>query len=209
MKIAVVDDHELVAEGIASILKYNKEYEVEKFNNASSIIEVTDAGKEYDIYIIDLELPDMDGFVLIETIREHNPEAKVVVNTVHDELWTLRKLLSAGVNAIIYKSCKRDEILTAINEIIKGNNYYCEAVMNAMKEVNDASNFPTSRELDVLYRIAQGKTTREIAADLFVSDNTVEAHRKSLFQKLDAVNMVDLVVKAIAKGYIKTSGSIR
>ena len=61
----------------------------------------------------------------------------------------------------------------------------------------------------MLYQIAQGKTSREIAAALFVSDNTIEAHRKALFQKLGAVNAVDLIVKAVDKGYIKKSGVIR
>ena len=209
MKVAIVDDHELIIEGIASILKSNGKFKVEKFFDASTIIKEMETGKVYDFYIIDLELPDVDGFVLIEMIRVHDPVAHIIVNTVHDELWTLRKLLSREVNAIVYKSGKGEEIVTAINEIVKGNNYYCEAVRNAMAKVEDASCFPTLRELDVLYRIAQGKTTREIAADLFVSDNTVEAHRRSLFHKLGAVNMVDLVVKAIAKGYIKKSGSIR
>lgn len=209
MKIAVVDDHELIIEGIISTLKNNAEYKVEKFGDATALAKKMDAGKDYDIYIIDLELPDLDGFALINLIRVRNPQARIIVNTVHDELWTLRKLLTCDVNAIIYKSGRRDEIIKAIDAILNGKNYYCEAVNNVISEVADASKFPTSRELEVLSRIAQGKTSREIAADLFVSDNTVEAHRKSLFQKLEAVNVADLVVKAIAKGYIKKSGAIR
>lgn len=209
MKIAVVDDHELIIEGIVSTLKINGEYKVEKFCDATALKKKMDAGKNYDIYIIDLELPDMDGFVLIDLIRARYPQAHIIVNTVHDELWTLRKLLSCDVNAIIYKSGKRDEIIKAIDAILNGNKYYCEDVKNVINEVADATQFPTARELEVLSRIAQGKTSREIASDLFVSDNTVEAHRKSLFQKLGAVNVADLVVKAIAKGYIKKSGEIR
>ncbi len=209
MKIAVVDDHELIIEGIVSTLKNNAEYKVEKFGDATALAKKMDAGKDYDIYIIDLELPDLDGFALINLIRVRNPQARIIVNTVHDELWTLRKLLTCDVNAIIYKSGRRDEIIKAIDAILNGKNYYCEAVKNVINEVADASKFPTARELEVLSRIAQGKTSREIAADLFVSDNTVEAHRKSLFQKLEAVNVADLVVKAIAKGYIKKSGAIR
>lgn len=209
MKIAVVDDHELIREGVNTILTNNGATCVDKFSTASELISAMDAGQSYDFHIIDLELPDLDGFVLIEMIRAHNPVAHIIVSTVHDEIWTLRKLLARDVNAIIYKSGDGNEIVTAINEILEGNNYYCEDVNKTLKEAGDNSIHPSSREFEVLYQIAQGKTSREIAAAMFVSENTVEAHRKSLFSKLGAVNGVDLIVKAIGKGYLKKSGIIR
>ena len=97
----------------------------------------------------------------------------------------------------------------AINEILKGNNYYCDAVHKALKSACDNSVHPSSRELEVLYQIAQGKTSREIAAAMFVTENTIEAHRKALLSKLGAVNVADLIVKAIERGYIRKSGVIR
>lgn len=206
MKIAVVDDHELIREGINTILTNNGATCVDKYPAAMDLISVMDAGQSYDFYIIDLEFPDLDGFVLIEMIHARNPVAHIIVSTVHDEIWTLRKLLARDVNAIIYKSGDGNEIVTAINEILKGNNYYCEAVNKALKLAGDNSLHPSSRELEVLYQIAQGKTSREIAAAMFVSDNTIEAHRKALFSKLGAVNVADLIVKAIDKGYLKKSG---
>lgn len=209
MKIAVVDDHELIREGINTVLNNNGATCVDKFHSASQLVSVMDAGQSYDFYIIDLELPDIDGFVLIEMIRARNPVAHIIVSTVHDEIWTLRKLLARDVNAIIYKSGNGNEIVTAINEILDGNNYYCEAVHKALQTAGDNSIHPSTRELEVLYQIAQGKTSREIAAAMFVSENTVEAHRKSLFAKLGAVNGVDLIVKAIGKGYLKKTGIIR
>lgn len=209
MKIAVVDDHELIREGINTILTNNGATEVDKFRTASQLVSMMDAGKSYDFYILDLELPDLDGFVLIEMIRARNPVAHIIVSTVHDEIWTLRKLLARDVNAIIYKSGEGNEIIAAINEILDGNNYYCEAVHKALHAAGDNSMHPSTRELEVLYQMAQGKTSREIAAAMFVSENTVEAHRKSLFAKLGAVNGVDLIVKAIGKGYLKKTGIIR
>ena len=95
------------------------------------------------------------------------------------------------------------------HEILKGNNYYCEEVHKVLKVAGDKSIHPSSRELEVLYQISQGKTPREIAASMFVTENTIEAHRKSLFSKLGAVNVADLIIKAIEKGYLKKSGIIR
>ena len=202
MKIAVVDDHDLVREGLNAILSGNGADKVEKYSTAMELISQLDAGKSFDFYILDLELPDLDGFVLIEMIRARNPVAHIIISTVHDEVWTLRKLLARDVNAIIYKSGDGNEIVTAIHEILKGNN-------ETLKTAGDSNEHPSTRELEVLYQIAQGKTSREIAAAMFVTDNTVEAHRKALFAKLGAVNVADLIVKAIAKGYLKKSGIMR
>jgi len=206
MKIAVVDDHVLICEGLNAVLQHNGVTHVSLYSTAMALISDLNSGLAYDFYIIDLELPDLDGFVLIEMLRVRNPVAHIIVSTIHDELWTLRKLLSRDVNGIIYKSGDSNEIVTAMNEIINGNNYYCESVHEALAAASDSSLHPTAREFEVLYHIAQGKTTREIAAIMFVTDNTVEAHRKSLFQKLGAVNVADLIVKAIDKGYLKRGG---
>lgn len=209
MKIAVVDDHELIREGINSILVSNGALRIDKYGTATELVAAMDSGQSYDFYIIDIELPDLDGFVLIEMIRARNRVAHIIVSTVHDEIWTLRKLIAHQVNAIIYKSGDGMEIIVAIEEILNGNNYYCEEVNKALKAAGDNSLHPSNRELEVLYLIAQGKTSREIASTMFVSENTVESHRKALFTKLGAVNGVDLIVKAISKGYLKMSGMKR
>lgn len=206
IKIAIVDDHELIREGLSSILMNHGAANIEKFSTATALIKELDTGNEFDFYVIDLELPDIDGFVLIEMIRARIPLAHIIVITIHDEIWTLRKLIYRDVNAIIYKNGEGNEIVTAIKEIINGNNYYCEAVHKELEAAADSSLHPTSRELEVLYQIAHGKTSREIAAAMFVSENTIEAHRKSLFTKLGAINVADLIVKAINKGYLKQDG---
>lgn len=203
MKIAVVDDHDLIREGMNAVLTNNGANFVDKYSTSSELISSMDLGKGYDFYIIDLELPDIDGFVLIEMIRARNPQANIIVSTVHDEIWTLRRLIAKDVSAIVYKSGDGNEIIDAINEILEGNKYYCEEVQNALKIATDSSMHPSARELEVLHQIAQGKTSREIAAAMFVSDNTVEAHRKALFSKLGAVNVADLIMKAINMGYLK------
>lgn len=205
LRIAVVDDHDLIREGLNTVLVNHGVSDVEKFNSATGLVSDLDAGKAFDFYIIDLELPDIDGFVLIEMIRARNADAQIIVSTAHDEIWTLRKLLARNVNAIIYKSRDGDEFITAINEILAGKKYYCEEVTKALAIASDSSLHPTARELEVLRQIAQGKTSREIAAAMFVSDNTIEAHRKALFAKLGAVNVADLIVKALTKGYLDKS----
>ena len=202
LKIAILDDHELIREGLCQILDSNGAEDIERFGTGNALISSIDEGNGFSLFIIDLELPDIDGFELISNIRHRNEDSRIIVSTVHDEIWTLRRLLSCKVNAIIYKSAGSGEIIKAIKEILDGSVYYCSEVREALSIADDKSLHPSSRELEVLRLIAIGKTTREIADALFVSDNTVESHRKALLSKLGAVNVADLIMKSIAKGYV-------
>lgn len=203
VKIAIVDDHDLLREGLNAVLSNHGATGIGKYGTATSLLEALDSGEEYDLFIIDIELPDMDGFELIGLVRKRNPKARIMVSTVHDEIWTLRKLMAKEVDAIVYKTCDGKEIVKALEEILSGERYYCEAVSKVIGEAADTSRHPTERELEVLGQIAEGKTSREIAASMYVTENTVEAHRKALFNKLGAVNAADLIVKAIERGYLK------
>ena len=207
VNIAVVDDHDLIREGVSAVLLKNGVTNISKYGYSGALIDNLKKGESFDIYIIDLELPDIDGFALIEAIRAYNPMSRIVIITVHDEIWTLRKLLANDVNAIIYKSGDSSEIITAINEVLDGKNYYCKDVSKILKMADDSLQAPTPRELEVLNEIAQGKTSREIAAAMFVSINTIEAHRKSLFVKLGAINVADLIFKSMESGYLRKRSS--
>lgn len=205
MKIAVVDDHDLIREGLNAVLVSHGFTNILKFGTSMSLLESMDNGEAFDFFIIDLELPDIEGLVLIEMVRAGNPEAKIIVSTGHDEIWTLRKLLARNVDGIIYKSSDGNDIVAAIKAILNGTSYYCEEVQKSLESASDGSLHPSSRELEVLSLIAQGKTSREIAASMYVSENTIEAHRKALLSKIGAVNVADLIVKSIEKGYLKKS----
>ncbi len=145
LKIALVDDHDLVREGLNAVLVSNGASHVDKFGSGTALIESADSGKTYDFLCIEPALPDIDGFVLIEMLRARNPEAQIIVSTVHDEVWTLRKLLSRDVNAIIYKSGDGNEIVEAIFEIMDGHKYYCTEARKTLQAAEDNSIHPTSR----------------------------------------------------------------
>ncbi|MDE6560086.1 MAG: response regulator transcription factor [Muribaculaceae bacterium] len=206
IKIAVVDDHDLIREGLNAVLVSHGMTHVHKFGTATDLLASMDNGEIFDFFIIDLELPDIEGLILIEMVRARKPEAKVIVSTVHDEIWTLRKILACDVDGIIYKSSDGNDIVEAIKAILNGTRYYCEEVRNSLDSASDNSLHPSSRELEVLCQIAQGKTSREIAASMYVTENTIEAHRKALLSKIGAVNVADLIVKSIHKGYLKKNG---
>ena len=163
----------------------------------------------FHIYITDLELPDIDGFELIRNIKENDPQAKIVVCTMHEEIWIVNKLKHPNINAVVFKSSGTEALREAVRAVMLDENYYCQRYQQLYKEKSRTEDetelpdmLPTSRELDVLKAIAQGMNTHEISRHLFISENTVEWHRKNLMLKFAARNATDLVIKALTKGYL-------
>ena len=166
------------------------------------------SSQPFDLYILDVELPDASGFELIDRIREKHPEARIIINTMHDEMWNISRLLQMKVSSVILKSSNIQEVKQAILTVLSGKQYFCDHFESLCRKLKntDTGIFPndvlTTREMDVLQAIADGLNTNEIAELLHLSDNTIESHRKRLMLKLNARNAVDLVMKAISKGII-------
>lgn len=201
LSIAIVDDHEVVLEGIKSYMERNHIEHVETFKTGQSLLDRISV-KYFDIYIVDIELPDMEGANLIDEIRHLYPHAKIIVNTIHEEMWVVRKMTEKQVDGVIYKSGQLEQLIEAIIIVSDGRQYFCskfKKMSNRNKLQNDVL---SKREVDVLQAIAQGYSTKEIARNLYISENTVETHRQNLFSKLKAHNMADLIIKAISCGYI-------
>ena len=185
MSIAVIDDHDVVLEGLCGFLLKKGYPHVEAFHSANELLRRIPQ-QQYDIYIVDIELPDMNGGDFIDCIRAIHPAARIIVNTMHEEIWIVNTT----------------QMLAAIKAVSRGEQYFCQKFKRFATENNTKMEHPTKRENEVLQEIAKGKSTLEIASALYISENTVETHRQSLFKKLEAHNVAELMVKAIARGYI-------
>ena len=206
--ILLVDDHELILQGIKRIIN--------TIPVLASVDAVTSGLRaelislcKYDIYVLDVELPDMDSFALVEQIRKKNENAYIIMNTMHEEIWIVNKLRHPDINAVVFKSSGTEALREAVRAVMVDENYYCQRYQQLYKEKSRPDDetelpdmLPTSRELDVLKAIAQGMSTHEISRHLFISENTVEWHRKNLMLKFAARNATDLVIKALTKGYL-------
>lgn len=206
--VLLIDDHDLILQGIKYIV--DQIPDINRFCTASSGEETEKwlSNQLFDLYILDLELPDISGFDLIDRIREKDADARIIVNTMHDEIWNVSRLIQMEVSSVILKSSNIQEVKQAILTVLSGKRYFCnhfEQLQRKLKNT-DTGQFPsdvlTNRELDVLQAIADGLNTNEIAELLHLSDNTIESHRKRLMLKLNARNAVDLVMIAISKGII-------
>ena len=206
--VLLVDDHALILQGIKFIVDGMSG--VGEVCTASSAAEAIALIKEksFCVCLLDIELPDLSGFELLEIIRERCPGSRIIVNTMHEETWIVKKLLRMGVDGVILKSADTNEIRNALESVLRGEKYFCEGFNKIRKRLRFSINAPdyrsllTNREIDVLKAIASGMQTKEIAERLHVSVNTVETHRKSLFMKFEVRNSVELVLKAINNGII-------
>ena len=203
----LVDDLYFVLHGLNLIFEFSLS-EINFIFNVSSGIEALSLIdiQPFELFLLDVELPDMSGIDLIASIRKKQPKARIMVNTMHEEIWFVRSLLQCNLDAILFKSIDSRQVVDAVHAVLQGKKYFCPYVervrLQLKSQEKNRKNELTLRELDVLKLLSEGKSTQEIAQELCVSANTVDTHRRHLMEKLDARNVVDLVVIAISRGII-------
>ena len=201
-RLLIIEDHNIVALGLKTLLsEHDFLSEIDSVSTAKRAIELT-VIHPYDLYIIDVELPDMTGIELIKSLKTLSPDSAFIFHTIHDEFWTLRQMINSGADGIVMKSDDPSELVTAIDKVMDGGSYFSSHYRQACEQMEQFQAL-SSREIEVLRLIAEGLMTRDIAERLFVSENTIEFHRKRIMRKLGASNMAQLVKEGIARGYIK------
>ncbi|MBI2968075.1 MAG: response regulator transcription factor [Bacteroidetes bacterium] len=202
-RILIVDDHRIMIDGIMSLLKNEK-----RFTVCGTAHDGTDALKEIekikpDILLADISMPGMDGITLTREVRKSYPTIKVIILTMYNDKGIAREILDAGAHGFILKNCGKDELLSALEEVMSGRNYYVPEVMDNMidalkqpgtnKNSNKKESAITPREIEILKLIAAEYTSCEIADKLYLSERTVETHRKNLLRKTNSKNIVGLI----------------
>lgn len=199
--VAIIDDHEVVLEGFKSYIMNSGITHVETFNKVQPLLDRIHS-HPFDVYIVDVELPRIDNSELVESIRAQHPDAKIIVNTMHEEMWVVSKMTEKKVDGVMYKSAHLDQLLEAIKAVLSGRQFFCTKFKKSQNRILTQNTLLTRREQEVLIQIAKGLSTKEMSNALFISENTVETHRQNIFSKLKAHNMAELIIKAIAAGYI-------
>ncbi len=204
--LLIVDDHDIVILGLKQVVHtfFPTTFEVDFAKSGREALRKI-AEAKFDLYILDLELPDITGFEVIDHIRKRYAEAKIIVHTQHDELWYHRKLYSYHVNGICLKSADSRNLVEAIHQVMEGNSYLLSHTAIESNTILDFKNMGknlSERELAVLKCISLGLNTTEIAEELCISVNTVETHRRHLNEKLGAKNTASLIMNAVKCGLL-------
>lgn len=203
MKIVLVDDHAIVTDGLEMLLRAVEGLEVVKKLTSGDFALAYLKQSAVDIMITDYSMPDMDGVTLVKKAKIQNPNLKIIVLTMHDEPMLIREMLNAGVDGYVLKEYAQHEIVNAIYTVYNGRKYFSNEInkvlLSAMLPQNMSENQITERELEVLRLLAQELTSKQIAEKLFISERTVETHRKNLMRKTGASNAIGLVRYAYSK----------
>lgn len=198
--LLIVDDHPIVLTGLQALIKqdgsYNNIFAAKDIETALQLLQK----ENIHIAIIDLELNDGNGMQLIEAIHKEHIGIKIVVYTMHEELWTIRQLMKEDADAIVMKGDYPQELLMALRKIEQGKGYFSQQFLRLINSQDSAQPTLSNRETEVLEHIAKGLSTNDIAQQLNISDNTVEFHRHNLMKKLQVSNVAQMVRKAMKLG---------
>lgn len=209
VKILIVDDHPMIRLGIRSILNNVEHLNVaDEANNGREALEKL-AKDNFDLVIMDIKMPEMNGIEATEEIVKLHPSTKVLAISMFDEQRYIVKMLQAGALGYVLKNTGKNEMVNAINSIMAGESYFSQEVSNIMmsqfmtrgslnqtlESKNDIA--LTKRETEIIRMISEELTNSEIADRLGISSRTVDTHRRNLLQKLDVKNTAGLVKYAM------------
>jgi len=210
IRILLVDDHQIILDGLRSLLKGVNDIQVigDALNGEEAIntLQVLTA----DLVLMDIDMPVLNGIDATMRIKEEFPHTKVLILTVHNESSLIRNLISIGADGYLLKNSCKEELLDAIYKVQSGEKYFSsEVTLSLMQEDNSRDELLksdiefTKRELDVLRLLADGCTNKEIGEKLFISHRTVDTHRTNIMKKVGVNNVAGLISFAIKNNLVE------
>ncbi|MCC5929618.1 MAG: response regulator transcription factor [Cyclobacteriaceae bacterium] len=207
MRILLVDDHAIVLDGLQAILQRQVE---ENTITVSCVMSAEDAldfleKNEIDLMITDFNLPRMDGLSLIRRVKKLRPKLMIIVLSMHDETHLVKEILKEGIQGYILKKDSHHELIRAIATVKEGKIYLSNDINKMIiqsLQFPDEERLLTDREREILKLIAKECSNKEIAEQLFISERTVETHRKNIFRKTKTGSLVGLIKFAYTNNLI-------
>ncbi|RXG29165.1 response regulator [Leeuwenhoekiella marinoflava] len=205
IRLGIGEDHQSLIDGIQLLLQEEPHIElVCSANNGEQLVEVV---RKYqpDVLITDIRMPKMDGIQATKTIKEAFPDIAVIAFTMFDQNDAVQQMLDAGASGYILKNSSLQTLKKAIETVAAGERFFDsqidQSTFNSENSRTSKNGLLTKRQLEILRLIAQGKTSREIADDLFIGVHTVDTHRKNMMRILELKGKGELLRYALDKKY--------
>jgi DNA-binding NarL/FixJ family response regulator len=213
--IAICDDHALFCDGLKLIINSRPDFDLvfEAHNGQELLDGISKLKTPPDVVLLDLKMPVKDGIETTRELRVAYPRLSILILTMLDQDDYILHLLDLGANGYLLKNSSAQEVLEAIENVVQKGFYFSDHVSQVMLEglkrkrtpptsFNAANKF-SSRELEVCDLMKEGLTTQEIADRLFISNRTVETHRKNLMEKFGVKNSAGVIYRALKEGLLK------
>lgn len=212
--IVLADDHQLIREGLRSLLEKQPGFVV--VGEAETGRDAVRLARELkpDIVVMDVRMPDLNGMEAARQVRLEAPSTKIVALSMHSEKRFVTGMLSGGASAYVLKSCAFEEVTLAIQAVVEGRIYTSQKVTDVvvsdyveqLGKVTPSADVLSPREREVLQLIAEGMSSKEVAARLHLSVNTVDTHRRRISDKLGLSSVAELTKYAVREGLTSLDG---
>jgi len=199
--IVLADDHELIRESIASLLREVPDFEVVgQSTNGRQLLELVER-LQPDVAVVDVSMPELNGVEAARRLREVSQRTRVIALSAYTDAAYIRDMIDAGVVAYIIKSGASKDLIQAIRTASRGRVYFSQEIMVVADQIRSYGEYSmrplSQREREVLQLIAEGKSSKEIAAGLGIGETTVKTHRNNIMGKLNVRDIAGLTRQAI------------
>ncbi len=210
VRILLVDDHQMMRDGLRAILTSESEFEI--VGEAKDGREAVRAAAKLspDVVVMDVGMPEMNGIEASRRIKKENPETRVIALSTHSDKRYVLNMIGTGAEGYVLKQAASDELIRAVSVVARGEHYLSPqitgVVFEPMRGMQKRLATPPKRELlgarerEVLQLLAEGRTSKEIAAALGLSTKTIETHRRNIGQKLGLRSIAELTKYAVREG---------
>ncbi len=212
-RILLVDDHQLIIDGLRGFIEANSEYTVVGEANTGADAVKLAGILNPDVILMDIEMPEMSGIQASEEIKRNFPHIKIIIVSMHNEKQLIKKLIDQGADGYLLKNSQQSEVMDAVEKVLKNQPYFSQDVTLSLLDKSHSkighSAEPmselqlTERETEILKLVSQGMTNKEIGDALNISHRTVDTHRTNLMKKLDVTNVAGLIRFAFKNGLIQ------
>ncbi len=211
IRIVLADDHVVVRSGVRAVLEQaGMDIEIAaELSNGQELIEYADKHKDIDVYIVDLSMPVLNGLEAISRMTKKDPDVKIVVLSMYDDRLSVQRSLKAGAKGYLVKISAGDEIAAAVKDVYEGGFYLSKPISTYIIQGFLGKDSPvfkkgmsmlTPKEKAILQLVAEGASSKQIAAHFGLALNTVHVHRNNIMRKLKIHRQADLVRYALKEG---------
>jgi len=202
IRVLIADDHTTVVAGLASIIGMQPDMVVVgEAANGRQTVELWLKHRP-EIALLDLRMPVLDGVGVINEIRQQAPAARFIILTTYDADNEVYRAIKAGAKGYLLKDARREDLLDCIRKVNRGETCIPPALVEKLAASMSGETL-TDRELEVLTLLARGKSNKEIASGLFITENTVKGHLRNIFSKLNVLSRTEATTTALRRGLVQ------
>ena len=191
----IIDDHELIRDAWTVLLESTEKFRILEKIARSEEVERRIKQLQPDLVLLDVNMSPVDGFEVLRIIKSQSPTSKVIAVSIYNQLIYARRMMKEGAKGYVTKNSSANELLNAIDVVMKGSKYVCKEIRHAITEQvfeEEDRNVEklTGREIDIVKHLRTGLSSKEIADKLSITVKTVQAHRYNIFKKLQVKNAI-------------------